>query len=710
MPKLPAIQTRQRQAQTNRSHPEEKRRKAFCLLAAALAVTIADTAAADTTLKHVVLSSGGVGLFAFEAQADGAATLRLSVKLDQVDDILKSLTVTDPAGPMVSLRLAGREPLAESFKTLPFQPQDFASAEALLGALVGEPVRIPLTGASGNILAVSSFQQSAGANQPGVERHRLTIATRQGIETVVLEDTPAIEFVSEKLRAQVASALSAIAAQRVQDKRTLEITLAQGGQRTVQIAYVVQAPVWKTTYRITLPPEQSPPAGAEPQAHLQAYAVIENLSGLDWNNVDVDLTSGRPALFHTPLYQALYLNRPEAPVDIPGVVAPPPDNAAPVAMAAEAAPSPMSAPSPPPSLPPPQGLIMPPPGAAGSAAGRMRFSAGKAAAEPPPPSEIQTSVAQVDFHLAAPITADSGQSLLVPVIDRKLPAERIALYNAATDADHPLVALQITNDSPGALPPGVITLFQDRANGAGYIGDARIATIEPGETRFASFAADLPVSISHDSTEHADLVAVKAANGSLTLTQQTFTTIGYTIIMPKSAGRKLVIETPRVEHATVTEPKSGVSLTDDAVRVTADIPPGETRTIRVTQKTQNNEERSLTPDDVTDFAYLATSDNIPQQVRDAMRKALDLRSAVDIQQRALDKLQTEQASIDKDQQRIRQNIIAVPPNSDLHRRYLATMSAQETRLGTLRDEQAATQAKLDDAQKNLSDYLANLTI
>jgi hypothetical protein len=673
---------------------KKKNQKDFYLLAASLAMVITCNASAEPVLKHVVLSSGGVGLFAFTAEANGAATLRLSVKLDQVDDILKSLTVTDPAGPMVSLRLAGREPLAESFKTLPFRPGDFASAEALLGALVGEQVRIPLTGASGSILAVSPFQQAGGTpNQASVERHRLTIATSQGIETVVLEDTPTIEFASEKLRAQVTAALSAIAAQRVQDKRTLEITLAQGDARIVQIAYVVQAPVWKTSYRITLPPE-----GETAPAHLQAYAVIENLSGLDWKNVDVDLTSGRPALFHTPLYRALFADRPEAPVDLPGLVAPPPDNA-PVAMAAGSGDvlgslqlhARRALPSFAPALAAPAPAPPPPPA--------------------PPPAQVEPSAAQVDFHLAAPITAASGESLLVPVIDRPITAERVDVYDGKSDKDHPLVALKISNESAGALPPGVITLYQLHGNATGYIGDARIDTIEPGETRFASFAADLPVSVQESQSHRNEVTSIKAAKGTLTITRQDFATKTYTITTPKSGGRKLVIETIRdTGEATVIEPTTGVQISGETVRVSADVPAGATRTIRVTDKWQTSGVEALTPDSLTSFAYLATSNDAPPAIRDAMRHAQDLRDAVDAQQQTVDRLKTEDSNIVDDQTRIRENLAAVPPNSDSQRRYLATLSDQEFQLTALRAQKKTAQSALESAQKTLSDYLSNLTL
>ena len=106
-----------------------------------LSLLLTQTAAAEPVLTRVVLSSGGVGQFEFEGDVDGAAALKLDVPLDQVDDVLKSLVVDDPAGPSAGVRLPGQQPLAESFRTLPFKPDAFASAEALLASLVGETSR-----------------------------------------------------------------------------------------------------------------------------------------------------------------------------------------------------------------------------------------------------------------------------------------------------------------------------------------------------------------------------------------------------------------------------------------------------------------------------------------------------------------------------------------------------------------------------------------
>ena len=94
-------------------------------------------AAQDLALKRVMLSSGGLGYFEYEATVDGDATLKLTVSLQQVDDVLKSLVVYDDKGGVGGLSLPGREPLAQAFKDLPFDQDSLGSPADLLATLKG---------------------------------------------------------------------------------------------------------------------------------------------------------------------------------------------------------------------------------------------------------------------------------------------------------------------------------------------------------------------------------------------------------------------------------------------------------------------------------------------------------------------------------------------------------------------------------------------
>src|SRR6202034_3452068 len=93
---------------------------------------VAPADASDLALKRVMLSSGGVGYFEYEASVTGDATLNLDVPLNQVDDVLKSLVVYDSSGSAGEITLPGRQPLAQGLDDLPFGQEALTSMSALL--------------------------------------------------------------------------------------------------------------------------------------------------------------------------------------------------------------------------------------------------------------------------------------------------------------------------------------------------------------------------------------------------------------------------------------------------------------------------------------------------------------------------------------------------------------------------------------------------
>src|SRR5690606_694286 len=84
-------------------------------------------------------------------------------------------------------------------------------------------------------------------------RHRVSLVSGSGIQQVLLEEAGSIAFTDAGLAAQVETALAAIARLEDADSRTLTVTMDGGAEeRTVRVAYVVEVPLWKATYRLTL--------------------------------------------------------------------------------------------------------------------------------------------------------------------------------------------------------------------------------------------------------------------------------------------------------------------------------------------------------------------------------------------------------------------------------------------------------------------------
>ena len=282
------------------------------LLAGALLLglsgAVCSAAADELPLTRVVLSSAGLAQFTHSGSVSAGATVELAVRLDQVDDILKSMTVFDREGAVGAVSLPGKAPLAELFRDLPFGPDALNSPTALLNALVGSEVEIagPVA-AKGRVFRVDDEEVALPNNGGMTTRHRLTLMTEKGLVQAVLEDVTGLRFADPQAQAQVERALAGLAENRAKERRRLSHRLSRPGHAPVSVSYVVAAPVWKTAYRLVLPKDGG-------KARLQGWAVFENLTGGDWKDVDLVLVSGNPVALRQPLYTAFFAERPEVAV------------------------------------------------------------------------------------------------------------------------------------------------------------------------------------------------------------------------------------------------------------------------------------------------------------------------------------------------------------------------------------------------------------
>src|SRR5437764_13576135 len=116
-------------------------RSRYSLAALIVLLVVGPVSAADLSLRRVVLSTGGVDYFEYEADVQGDASLSLDVALDQVDDVLKSLVVYDSGGTAGEITLPGREPQTKILSGTPFEGAANSLAD-LLNRLVGAEPRI----------------------------------------------------------------------------------------------------------------------------------------------------------------------------------------------------------------------------------------------------------------------------------------------------------------------------------------------------------------------------------------------------------------------------------------------------------------------------------------------------------------------------------------------------------------------------------------
>ncbi|CAO3355021.1 hypothetical protein [Azospirillum palustre] len=715
------------------------------LMAAPAAWAAADgPTGGQLALTRVLLSTGGVGYFEYEATVSGDADLSLEVRRDQVDDVLKSIVVYDDKGGVGTIGLPGAEPLDTAFRELPFSADDLTSPAALLNAMRGAEVT---SGGSrqltGRLMSVTEETvRLPGSDGATATRHRVTLMTADGLRQLVLEEADALRFTDPAVQAQIDRALSAVAdnARRERRQLTVHSRAPQGGQqdgqaageRRVRVGYVAEMPLWKATYRLSMTQSgqsQSgqPQAGAakEGSGALQGWAVLENLSGEDWKGVDLTVVSGNPVTLRQALYTPYFVERPEVPVEVLGRVLPTADEGTvtlndahpamrPQSEASRAAMPPaaaMAAPPPPaPAMEPaPVGEPLAKAAPYGSAAGTPAMAAVRGA------EAGAAEGAQVLFHYPQPVSVPNGGTLMMPIAVRSLPVERVALYQPGTDARHPLASLRLRNDGETALPPGLLT-FYDRTGGAGaetsaYVGDARMATLPAGDSRLLSFAVDQAVTIDREEKPSRRLSRAALADGVLTLSVTDRQSTTYTVAGAPDADRSVVIEHPRRPGWDLAEPANGKpEATAGAYRLPLAVPAGKTVTLTATLERPRQERIVLTDLSADQIAARASAPELPPEVRQALTTLAGLQSTVAEKERRIAELEDERTERIADQDRLRENLKALPAGSDLHKRTLAKMGEAENRLDGLARDLTTARAEADKARQVLRERVKALVI
>jgi Domain of unknown function (DUF4139) len=649
--------------------------------------------AQDLTLKRVMLSSGGLGYFEYEAAVDGDATLKLTVSLDQVDDVLKSLVVYDDKGGIGGLSLPGKEPLRQTFKDMPFDQTALDSPAALLQALKGAQISVggPRT-MSGRIVSVEEETQTLNGGKATIKRTRVALLTDRGLQQFILEDAENLQFADAALRDKVGQALAAIQSNRAKEARTLDLSARGQGKRTVRVAYIVAAPVWKASYRLTLPAD----AGA-PKAALQGWATIENLSGQDWNNVELTLVSGRPVAFHQALYEAYYVTRPEVPVEVAGRLNPYIDRGG-VAIAETAKRAPAAVPAPAPPAPMNQRDSMFEAAPVSQAAGAEQIQATDAAT-------------QVTFKFPNPVSVANGRTLSIPVIDREAPAQRLALFQSDSIARNPMAAVRLTNDGDTGLPPGILTIYErDKAGAVAYVGDARLSAFPIGEKRLLAYALDEKITVERDSARTERLATGTIAGGVLKYSRVIRQTSTYRVHGPAKEPRQLIIMQRRLSGWDLTKPDAkGIELSEGYYRIPFHLPGGDvTQIAEVAQEQIRHQELRLLDTNSDQIRVFAQATEFDAKTREALTKILQLQQTVSEAERKLAQLDADRQQIVQEQARLRDNLGRVPANSDLQRRYLATLDKQETDLEALAKRRGEAEKAVETARDALRTYVSQL--
>ena len=645
--------------------------------------------AAELPVTEVTLYKHGVAHFERTGELRPGETVRLDFKPEEMNDVLKSLTVNDRGGGKVGgVRYDSSDPIDKRLGEFPFQVGAGSSLAAFLDQMKGARIQLKIAAGDVSGIIVSARVVRDGDKDRGSEREVIVLVMDSGdIRTFDLGAASAVRLSDPKQQSQLVAYLTVLNQSHAKDRRSVYIDAMGSGTRQLSASYMTPAAVWKSSYRLMF--------GAAGEPVLEGWAILDNTSGEDWNNVRLSVVSGKPVSFISKLYEPRYVQRPVAELAEERAAAPVVYEGAMLMAKAQAA------------APPAMRANARDAAAAGLVGNAFRVD------EPVVPSSFaatadgRQSGELFEYSFASPVTVKQGESAMLPFLQQKIGARKLLVYSESYGLN-PRDAAELTNNTGKTLDGGPITVYDTGS----YAGEALVETLPMGDKRLISYGVDLGtrVTTAFDSSS-AVVRELHFKRGILTTRSAVEETKTFTIKNVDAKAKTLVLELPQRPGYTVLERKPA-ETTANANRFEVKLAASETATFPVREERvfdQTYSVTSLTPDVLA--AYVQNK-NLSAAARAQLDQIAQKKTQIAANDGAIRQAEQDVTSLTQDQGRLRSNIDSlnrVTGQQDQVQQYARLLAATETKLAMLRDTQSDLRKKkavLDGELNSLMERIA----
>jgi flagellar biosynthesis chaperone FliJ len=638
---------------------------------------------AELPVREVVLFKHGVGYFARAGELKPGESAVLEFKAGDMNDVLKSLTVADRSGGKIAgLRYDASEPLERRLSNFPFAIGERQPISAFLDHMKGARLEIKFN--TQTIAGAILGARVVPASQSQPEKETLSLLLDSGeIQMFDLAAITGIRFSDAAMQAQLRDYLALIGQSRSQDKRRLRIDSVDQTARQIVANYMLPSAVWKSSYRLIF--------GETGDPTLEGWAIVDNTTGEDWNNVRLAVVSGRPVSFQSLLYEPRYRDRPIAELaeDRPvgpivhqagiggGVVGGVPQ------MAAAA-----------PAAPPPGGI-------AEMSAKRARGRLSSADAMKDEAASVDMIVTNsaiaaaaegrelgdlFEYRFAQPVTIKKNESAMLPFLQQKVGARKLLIYSE-NYGQNPMNAAEITNVTGKTLDGGPITVY----DGGAYGGEALVETVKAGDKRLISYSVDLGTRVTTAFDTRQDLVRdIHFKRGILTTKNAMAETRTFTIKNVDSKSKTLVIEHPKRPGYDLINLKPA-EVTATAYRFEVKLAPNSEQKFAVNEERvyeQSTQISTQSPDYLLSFVE---NKKLPEAARRQLEQAAQLKQQMASVDGEIRRAEQQLRDLNDDQNRLRENIRSlnsVQGQQAQVQQYAQRLSQQESQVAAVRDQLA----------------------
>jgi hypothetical protein len=523
-----------------------------------------------------------------------------------------------------------------------------------------------------------------------------------------------------------------------------------GKAHDLEVGYVAEAPVWRPSYRLVID---------KGSAYLQAWGIVQNLSGEDWHDVRLSLVAGAPLAFEAQLGEPVIPQRPVV-TDQGEVIAAVPRGDTSLAQrpdrdgdgipddvdkcpdqpesyngvddedgcpdrgrvsVTEDAPADAKAEQ---AAGGKKDVAKNRPAARGPMGGASRAATTPAAqpmpapetpAPPPPPppkptaaprnlrslAAVAVEAGATRYDLPQPVTVPDKSATMVLLLSRDVPGEALFLFapdgGVPDSSSHPFRVARFSNKTNGVLERGPIAVFEKGS----FLGQGMLDPLPAGATATVPFALEraLAVDVGYDSKELGERVAT-IENGELVIERDSVRLTKYKVRNGGNDDSKVLVRHPRIADARLVDPPKDTedNVGTHTALVPAKVRAGTTTEVTVDERSsfKRHEDWFSPTADAAVKAYIADP-RADKSVASKLTAAWLVRKDIVDRLDARHKLAIEQSNLEQQTQETRANLRAIEKNA----------TAGDLRK-KLTERLAATSTRLDDTQKKIVEIDAKL--
>ena len=632
----------------------------------------------DLPLKRVTLYSSGVAHYEHEGKVKGNGKIEMLFLPSQISDVLKSIFVKDPAAKNLSINYQSEDTLKKTMQSLKIDLSENDSIFKILNSQKGAEIEIYTPNKiTGKILSVDKIEDSKSDMI-------LSIAAADGVKIISLKDVQSFKFTEPQRNEDLQKALGLILEASAKERKLISIDIEAAGERNIGLSYVMEAPIWKPSYRLDM---------GNTSAAFQAWAIIDNSTDLDWKDVKLTLTSGRPIGFRQNLYEPYYTDRETIPIlagqtaDIETF-----DSAYDDDMAYEE------------TMPIP---LMEKRAYAKAAAPSMDEAKESSYFENQTIAKSNAGE-MFAFSPVKPVNLPRQKSTMIPLSLASLPAQKYSVFSSIPYGSdvHPKLCISIENNSGLKFPAGPITVFE---NGE-YSGDAILEFLPENEKRLIAFGDDIDVrgTKTEDFDEH--IHSLKIVKGVLTKRYKSSKNSVYTIKNSASKERSIIVEHFISAGFNLADEKKLLEKTSNKYRFNIKVKANSQEKLSVIEERFFEEIIQVNTMDNNSMIAICSNSKIPEKIKKAFKDVLDEKVKVDKAQIALNSLQNEQKSLNAEQDRIRKNLQAVGSETQQGKLFLDKLLEIENSLENLKKKIGQSEKEYYNLRSSFLDYVEKINI